>query len=343
MTIDDGQIIDLPSERRPALEASVEASRRGSPAGRGRPAAAPSAEPMVICESLVKIYKVADLEVVALQGLDLVLDPGEFIALVGASGSGKSTLMSILGGLDEPSAGRAVVAGHLLSEMGPSERTSYRRTVLGFVWQQTARNLLPYLTARENIEMPMLLEGVPHGQQHARADELLELVGLSDRADHRPDRLSGGQQQRVAIAVALANRPSLLLADEPTGELDTATAGEVFGLLRAVNRDLGVTIVVVTHDPLVSEQVTRTVAMRDGRTSTETLRWSAVSDAGDHHVISEEYAVLDRVGRLQLPRAHVEALGLRHRVRLALEEDHIGVWPDREADSTPADETEGPA
>jgi ABC-type lipoprotein export system ATPase subunit len=342
MAEDDGEIIDLPRTGGVALRTTVDVARRGELRERERLVPRQPVGPLVICESLVKIYKVADLEVVALQGLDLVVEQGEFIALVGASGSGKSTLMSILGGLDEPSAGRAVVAGHLLSQMGSAERTRYRRRVVGFVWQQTARNLLPYLTARENIELPMLLEGVSHGEQRRRADELLELVGLGDRAGHRPDQLSGGQQQRVAIAVALANRPSLLLADEPTGELDTATAGEVFGLLRAVNHDLGVTIVVVTHDPLVSEQVSRTVAMRDGRTSTETLRRSAVSDAGDHHVIAEEYAVLDRVGRLQLPRAHVDALGLEHRVRLALEEDHIGVWPDREGEPPPepAPETE---
>jgi ABC-type lipoprotein export system ATPase subunit len=330
MRDDDAEIIDLPSGGMltvPALEAA-----RGRQPTRDvvPPPSTTTTGPLIVCESLVKIYKVADLEVVALQGLDLVVEQGEFIALVGASGSGKSTLMSILGGLDEPSAGRAVVAGHLLSQMGPQERTRYRRSVVGFVWQQTARNLLPYLTSRENIELPMLLEGVGRREQKTRADELLALVGLADRANHRPDQLSGGQQQRVAIAVALANRPSLLLADEPTGELDTATAGEVFGLLRAVNHDLGVTIVVVTHDPLVSEQVSRTVAMRDGRTSTETLRRRSVTDEGDHHVIAEEYAVLDRVGRLQLPRAHVEALGLEHRVRLALEEDHIGVWPDRD-------------
>ena len=336
---DDGQIIDLPSSGRVALPPATEAPR-GTPTRAEWPDESPFSGPLIVCESLVKIYKVADLEVVALQGLDLVVERGEFIALVGASGSGKSTLMSILGGLDEPSAGRAVVAGHLLSQMGPAERTRYRRAVVGFVWQQTARNLLPYLTARENIELPMLLERIPHGQQRARAEELLSLVGLADRADHRPDQLSGGQQQRVAIAVSLANRPSLLLADEPTGELDTTTAGEVFGLLRAINHDLGVTIVVVTHDPLVSDQVSRTVAMRDGRTSTETLRRSATTEAGDHHVIAEEYAVLDRVGRLQLPRAHVEALGLEHRVRLALEEDHIRVWPDRGGVGRSPDEPE---
>ena len=291
--------------------------------------------PLILCDNVVKIYKVADLEVVALQGLDLVVERGEFIAVVGASGSGKSTLLSILGGLDVPSAGRVVVAGHLVGEMGPAERTRYRRQILGFVWQQTARNLFPYLTARENVELPMLLEGVGRPDREARAHWLLELVGLESRADHRPSRLSGGEQQRVAIAVALANEPALLLADEPTGELDTTTAHEVFDLLRHVNRVLGLTIVVVTHDPLVSEQVTRTIAIRDGRTSTETLRRRAVSDAGAHHVIAEEYAVLDRVGRLQLPRTHVETLGLHQRVRLLLEEDHIEIWPDGRHDGGP--------
>lgn len=283
---------------------------------------------VILCDNLVKIYKVANLEVVALQGLDLLVEPGEFIALVGASGSGKSTLMNILGGLDVPSAGRATVAGHVLGEMGARERTDYRRRVIGFVWQQTARNLLPYLTARQNVELPMLLNGLGHRERGARAGELLAQVGLADRADHRPERLSGGEQQRVAIAVALANEPHVLLADEPTGELDTATAHEVFDLLRIVNRDMGVTIVVVTHDPLVSEQVNRTIAIRDGRTSSETLRRRMATDDGDHHVISQEYAVLDRVGRLQLPRAHVEALGLQRRVRVILEADHISVWPD---------------
>ena len=285
---------------------------------------------LIVCDNLVKIYKVADLEVVALQGLDLVVEPGEFIALVGASGSGKSTLMNILGGLDVPSAGRAVVAGHVLGEMGRRKRTEYRRRVIGFVWQQTGRNLLRYLTARQNVELPMLLDGVGRPERERRAADLLARVGLSDRADHVPERLSGGEQQRVAIAVALANEPHVLLADEPTGELDTVTAREIFDMLRAVNREMGVTIVVVTHDPLVSEQVSRTIAIRDGRISTETLRRSARNEEGDPHVISEEYAVLDRVGRLQLPRAHVEALGLERRVRLALELDHISVWPDRD-------------
>lgn len=330
MTDDVAEIEELPPGGLPA---------RAPAAGRA-PAAdpvAPQRRPhgdgaLIVCDNLVKIYKVADLEVVALQGLDLLVEAGEFIALVGASGSGKSTLMNILGGLDVPSAGRAVVAGHDLGEMGRRERTEYRRRVIGFVWQQTARNLLGYLTARQNVELPMLLNGIGRRERDARAADLLARMGLGDRGDHLPERLSGGEQQRVAIAVALANQPAVLFADEPTGELDSATARDVFELLRTVNQELGVTIVVVTHDRLVSEQVRRTIAIRDGRTSTETLRRRAVTEEGDHHVISEEYAVLDRVGRLQLPRAHVEALGLERRVRLTLEADHISVWPDHDND-----------
>ena len=284
---------------------------------------------LIVCDNLVRIYKVADLEVVALQGLDLLIESGEFVALIGASGSGKSTLLNILGGLDVPSAGRAVVAGYQLDQLGTAEQIRYLRQVIGFVWQQTARNLLPYLTALENVALPMILDGVGTDARLSRARELLRQVDLADRADHRPDRLSGGEQQRVAIAVALANRPDVILADEPTGQLDTATGHQIFELFRRLNRELGVTIVVATHDPLVSEQVARTVAIRDGRVSSETLRQRSVTGEGDHHVISTEYAVLDRAGRLQLPRAHVEALGLADRVRLELEDDHVGVWPDR--------------
>jgi putative ABC transport system ATP-binding protein len=303
------EIVDLPS-------ASMSRRTRTHPADAGR----------IVCEGLVRIYKVADLEVVALQGLDLVVGSGEMIAIVGASGSGKSTLLNILGGLDVPSAGRAVVAGHDLSKLSRRERTAYRRRTVGMVWQQTARNLLPYLTALENVELPMILDG--QAERRARAMQLLETVGLGDRADHRPDRLSGGEQQRVAIAVALANEPDVLLADEPTGELDSVTAAEVFGLLRRINHEIHTTIVIVTHDALVSDQVGRTVAIRDGRTSTETVRRTELADDGEHRIVHEEFAVLDKAGRLQLPRAHVEALGLADRVRLRLVDDHVEIWPD---------------
>jgi ABC-type lipoprotein export system ATPase subunit len=274
---------------------------------------------------LTKIYGMGEVVVEALRDVDLRFEMGELVVLLGPSGSGKSTLLNILGGLDVPSAGRATVAGHDLTQMVRTERTRYRRQTIGFVWQQTAKNLLPYLSAVENVEMPMILN---RSGNRARALELLKLVGVGERADHRPDRLSGGEQQRVAIAVALANAPEVLLADEPTGELDTATSAEIFDLMRSVNADLGTTVVIVTHDPLVSEQVQRTVAIRDGRTSSETLRRGRVSEEGEHEMVAEEFAVLDRAGRLQLPRAHVEALGLEGRVRVHLEDDHIEIWPD---------------
>jgi ABC-type lipoprotein export system ATPase subunit len=312
----------------------VRLGERAAPSVRWNPAAptatSATAEAAIACDGLIKIFKVADLEVVALQGLDLQVEQGELIAIVGASGSGKSTLLNILGGLDVPSAGRAAVAGHDLLAMTSGERTQFRRLVVGFVWQQTARNLLPYLTAEENVELPLILDGVPRAFRRARARHLLELVGLAERAKHRPTQLSGGEQQRVAIAVALANDPRVLLADEPTGELDTATAADIFRVLRTVNERSGVTVVIVTHDPQVSEQVRRTVTIRDGRTSSETLRrlGDAASEHGEGELIAEEFAVLDRAGRLQLPREYVEALELERRVRLTLDPDHINVFPD---------------
>jgi putative ABC transport system ATP-binding protein len=281
----------------------------------------------IVCDNLVKIYKVADLEVVALQGLDLVVEQGELIAVVGASGSGKSTLQNILGAVDTPTAGRVEVAGMDLSYLTERQRTNYRRRVVGFVWQQTARNLLPYLTAAENVELPLTLDGVERGARTRRVDELLELVGLADRAAHRPDALSGGEQQRVAVAIALANAPQLLLADEPTGELDSQSSNDLFETLRAANRETGVTIVVLTHDPLVAAQVQRTILIRDGRTATETLRRRELGPEGEERLVAEELAVLDRTGRLQLPPDYVQALTLERRVRLALEPDHISIWP----------------
>ncbi|PZG12539.1 ABC transporter ATP-binding protein [Nonomuraea aridisoli] len=279
----------------------------------------------IVCDNLVRIYKTEGVEVVALQGLDLVIDEGELVAIVGASGSGKSTLLNVLSGLDVPTAGVARVAGMDLLSMSARDRLRYRRSIVGFIWQQTARNLLPYLTARENVELPMKLAGGGRARRR-RADELLELLGVASCADRRTPEMSGGQQQRVAIAVALANSPQVILADEPTGELDSETSEQVFDALRTANRQLGVTVVIVTHDPLVAEQVDRTVGIRDGRTSSETLR----REDAEGRIIAEEYAVLDRVGRLQLPRDFMNALDMERRVRLELESDHIGVWPARE-------------
>ncbi|MET7392467.1 ABC transporter ATP-binding protein [Dactylosporangium sp. NPDC005572] len=283
---------------------------------------------LIVCESLVRIYQTGSIEVQALQGLDLTVDAGEMIAVVGASGSGKSTLLSILAGIDAPTAGRARVDTWNLLDLTRKDRVHYRRHTVGFVRQQTASNLVPYLTAREMVDLPMTAAGAKAKERRDRTGELLDALGVGDCGDRRPGQLSGGQQMRVAIAVALANRPKVLFADEPTGELDTATAAEVFGALRDVNRQYGVTVVVVTHDPAVSGQVERTVAIRDGRTSSEVLRRTATNEDGDTHVIAEEYAVMDRAGRVQVPRDFREALNLTRRVRLALEPDHVTIRPD---------------
>ncbi len=279
------------------------------------------------CSDLVKIFSAEGVEVQALQGLTLRVDRGELTAIVGASGSGKSTLLAILTGLEIPTAGRAKVAGHDLLSMTSAQRTRYRRETVGFVWQQTSRNLLPYYTATQNIAMPLALAGVPRGKRAARVQQLIELLGIGDFAGRRPAQLSGGQQQRVAIAVALANEPEVLFADEPTGELDEVNSQLVFDALGEVNRELGVTVLVVTHDEEVSSKVRRTVQIRDGRLSTEVHRSTETDEFGEERHRSQEFVVLDRVGRLQLPQEYVRTLGLNGLVRVELAEDHAQVHP----------------
>lgn len=289
-----------------------------------------STGPDVLCRGLVRIFAAEGVEVQALQGLDLAVERGSMVAVVGASGSGKSTLLTILSGLDTPTAGVAQVAGHDLLAMGRRERTQFRRHSVGFVWQQTLRNLLPYLTAVQNVELAMAIaRTVPRRRRRREASDLLELLGVADVHDRRPARLSGGQAQRVAVAVAIANDPRVLLADEPTGELDDAASAEVLDAMQRVNSERGTTVLIVTHDATVSGHVQRTVQIRDGRTASETLRRTRVDQHGTEHSIAEEFAVLDRVGRLQLPDDFTRALDLRDRVRLALEPDHVGIWPDR--------------
>jgi ABC-type lipoprotein export system ATPase subunit len=285
----------------------------------------------IVCDGLVRIFKTDGIEVVALQGLDLVVDRGELLAIVGASGSGKSTLLNILSGLDVPTAGVARVAGVDLLAMSAGRRLRYRRHTVGFVWQQTGRNLLPYLTAAENVALPMRLAGRRGRRVRRRARELLAMVGVDYCADRLPAQLSGGEQQRTAVAVAVANNPEVLFADEPTGELDESTAAEVFGALRTINAELGVTIVVVTHDQAVERQVRRTVAIRDGRTAAEVRRTARLAADGRTELVSEEFAVLDRAGRMQLPRSYVDTLRMRDRVRLTLQSDRVEVRPGHEA------------
>lgn len=285
------------------------------------------------CEELVKIYKVANLEVIALQGLDLEVGRGEMLGIVGASGSGKSTLMNILGGLDRPSAGRVRVDGDDLLKMSYEAINHYRRTKVGFVWQQGSRNLIPYLTALENVRLPITITAQNWSEEKPRAEALLDVVGLSERKHHRLSELSGGEQQRVAIAVALANQPVLLLADEPTGEVDTGTALGIFQLLKELNRQYGLTTVIVSHDTGIAHHVDRVVAIRDGKTSSETIRQPAKnnneSDSTHEETreIFEEVILLDSAGRLQVPHEYLEQFDIRGRVLLEVVEKGILIRP----------------
>ncbi|MFK7696312.1 ABC transporter ATP-binding protein [Paenibacillus sp. HJGM_3] len=290
---------------------------------------------MIHCENLVKIYKVSDLEVVALQGLDLQVEQGELTAIIGNSGSGKSTLLNMLGGLDRPSAGNLHVDGKDLLKFTERDLVKYKRETVGFVWQNNARNLIPYLTALENIELPILLQG---RRKRERALELLDAVGLSHRSRNKLSQLSGGEQQRVAIAIALANKPKLLLADEPTGSVDTKMANQILDLFRHLNRSFGLTVVIVTHDPLLAKKVDRVVAIRDGKTSSEMVRRRSYAEEladlergeaeqeRDSHI---EYAVVDKAGRLQIPAGYLETIGAAGtgRVRVSVEDGKIVLLP----------------
>lgn len=298
-----------------------------------------TANEMILCENLVKIYKTKDIEVVALQGLDLTVEKGELMAIIGNSGSGKSTLLNMLGGLDRPSAGKLVIDGTDLLKLSDSQLVKYKRETVGFVWQNNARNLVPYLTALENIELPMLLTNKSNRRQ--RALEILDMVGLSNRKNNKLSQLSGGEQQRIAISIAIANNPKMLLADEPTGAVDTKTSNMILDIFGELNRNLGITVVIVTHDRQLSKKVDRVVAIRDGRTSSEILRRKsyleeiqeigAEAGAEESHV---ELAVLDKAGRLQIPKEYLQAMGLtgKDKIHVMMEDDKVVlVNPEKEA------------
>lgn len=284
---------------------------------------------IIECDSLVKIYKTPDVEVLALQGLDLTVDYGEMTAIIGNSGSGKSTFLNMLGGLDRPSAGRLLVDGKDLFKLNERELVEYKLRTVGFVWQNNARNLLPYLTATQNVMMPMLFGGEHRRRQ--RALELLDMVNMSHRKNSRLSALSGGEQQRIAIAIALANHPRLLLADEPTGAVDQKTSSAILDMLRAINRESGLTIVIVTHDQLLAKKVSRVIAIRDGKIASERImkesyldRLSDISALTEVEEVQDEYAVLDKAGRLQLPADMLKKLGVAgNRVRMELKDGEI--------------------
>ncbi len=285
--------------------------------------------PMILADNLVKIYKTAELEVLALQGLDLTVEKGELLAIIGNSGSGKSTFLNMLGGLDTPSAGKLFVDGKNLFTMTEKQLVKYKRDTVGFVWQNNARNLLPYLSALENVMTPMHFSS--EKQKKERALELLDLVGMSHKKTSRLNQLSGGEQQRIAIAIALANAPKLLLADEPTGSVDRKTADFILDVFRRLNRELGQTIVIVTHDVALSKQVQRVVAIRDGKFSSErvlkehySLNLDEAAANWQEDETQEEFAIIDRAGRVQIPRQLLDEAGVEgNKLRMGLVDGKI--------------------
>lgn len=286
---------------------------------------------IIQCENLIKIYKTSDIEVVALQGLDLVVEEGEIMAIIGNSGSGKSTLLNMIGGLDKATAGKLIVGDRDLFKLNDREMIKYKRETVGFMWQNNARNLLPHLTAIENIEEVINIKG--RKEKKARALELLEMVGMAHRKNNKLNQLSGGEQQRVAIAIAICNNPKLLLADEPTGSVDTKTSNQILDLFRELNQKLNLTVVIVTHDRQIAHKVDRVVAIRDGRTSSEFIRKISYAEelkqikgfSNNQEDTHEELAVIDKTGRVQVPEEYLKALGLKgtSKIKIEMEGDKI--------------------
>ena len=274
---------------------------------------------IIVCENLIKIYKTPDLEVLALQGLDLNIAAGELMAIIGNSGSGKSTFLNMLGGLDRPSAGNLTVDGSDMNKITEQQLVEYKRKTVGFVWQNNARNLVPYLNAVQNVMLPMIFESEKNKKE--RALELLEMVGMSHKKYNHLSQMSGGEQQRVAIAIALANNPKILLADEPTGSVDVKTGNYILDVFRELNKNLGLTLVIVTHDRSLAKKVNRVVRIRDGKTSSEMIvkenyvdRLDSISAFEEAH---DEFAVLDKAGRVQLPKELLEQMEISgNKVRL---------------------------
>ena len=266
---------------------------------------------IIECENLIKIHKQGALEVVALQGLDFAMQQGEFISIVGRSGAGKSTLLKILAGLESPSAGKVSVADTDLADIAQSSLVDHYRTNVGFLWQDFTRNLLPYINAIQNVELPMLLAGVGAKKRRSRAFELLDATGLRSRAFAKVHTMSGGEQQRLALCAALSLGPQLLLADEPTGELDTETSLEIYELLRMMSHDGGLSVLVVTHDVALAGRTDRVVRLVDGRMATQGIRGSS------------KLRAVDARGAVVLPRDMLLEAGIEDMAKVRLVDEGI--------------------
>ena len=311
--------------------------------------------PYIKCDSLVRIFKSEGIEVMALQGLDLEIQRGELTAIIGKSGSGKSTLLNMLGALDKPSAGFVAYDGVNIAELSEKELAKFRSDHIGFVWQKNTDNLLNYLTVVENVEMPLLFTGLTKKEKHDRAMKMLDAVGLAHKEKAFPTMLSGGEQQRVAIATALVNEPELLLMDEPTGAVDRKTSIMLQDLFRDINRKLGITIIIVTHDISLADRVDRVVMISDGKISSERilkdeyrrkieagetmLKEGIAPGAGEaanaglgagtgvsssENDSHEEFSILDKAGRVRLSAEMREAVGIdSNRVKIDIVDGKI--------------------
>ncbi len=292
-------------------------------------------EPLVYCDNVVKLFKKDKIEVMALQGLDLTINKGEFMAIIGKSGSGKSTLLNMLGGLCRPSAGEVMMDGINLNTCTEKELVNYRKKTVGFVWQKSGRNLFNYLTSVENIEAVMCYSNLSAKEKREKAIELLELVGMSHKKNSLPQEMSGGEQQRVAIAVALANDPKILLADEPTGAVDSATAKHILTLFKTLNREKKITIIIVTHDMKLASQVDRIVMIADGKISTEKLMREQYRETmellGETDISShEEYSILDKANRIKLDDEILKEAGIdSKKVRIKVEDGRVIILPEK--------------
>jgi putative ABC transport system ATP-binding protein len=276
--------------------------------------------PYIVCKRIVKVYRVGDHELVALRGIDFEMEKGEITAIIGPSGAGKSSLLNLLGGLDTPTAGQLIVGGANILELRGRKLANYRLRQVGFIWQQVERNLLDYRSALRNVTLPMMLAGVSPWERGRRARDLLEAVGLSEQHAHKyPEALSGGQQQRVAIAAALANRPGLLLADEPTGALDRTSAAQVMNLLHDLRERLDLTILLVTHDLSVASYADRVLTLRDGALGQ----------------VDEQRPALDNEGRITLPEAVRSRLAEQPYIAVEIRPEGVLLRPESD-DSDPA-------